>query len=133
MLMTEEQARTKWCPHARVMTLVRSGDESGTYGPHNRVADAVESRFQCGEPATCIASGCMAWRGEKPRETVRNYHDAPTIKAIGGYNPHAYEGGWQYSHTDTDRAGRKFDLLHRIAADDAPEVGYCGAFGKPEV
>lgn len=56
MLLTEEQARTKWCPHARV---VEVGDDE-LHGPFNRYhldADATFSGI-----AKCIASECMAWR-----------------------------------------------------------------------
>lgn len=122
MLMTEEQARTKWCPMAR-----RTAEGHGSWN-RNRNGSASDS-------CLCITSGCMAWHSAgQQRETARNYHDAPTIKRIDGRAAfHTYEGGWQYSHTDTDRAGCKFDLLHRIPSDDAPMLGYCGAFGKPEV
>jgi hypothetical protein len=78
----------------------------------------------------CRASGCMAWRfGQQPRELLRNYHDAP---AVEGHVAHGFPDGWQYQHTDVDRDGRRFDLLHRIAADDALRVGFCGVVGKVE-
>lgn len=122
MLMTEEEARKKWCPHARIV----DGYSEGAGGCNRWVNKSDE--------ILCIASRCMAWRSAgKPRETVRNYHDAPTFKRIDGSVVfHTYPEGWQYSHSDVDHNGRKFDVLHRIASDDAPELGYCGAFGKPE-
>lgn len=47
--MTEEEAKTKWCPHARVL----EGYAERTSA--NRTAE--------GKPAgLCIGSGCMAWR-----------------------------------------------------------------------
>lgn len=51
MLITEEEAKTKWCPEsvARVYE-----------APINRARDG-EERYV--EPYTrCLASGCMAWR-----------------------------------------------------------------------
>lgn len=135
MPMTEEQARTKWCPMVRgqMMTAVDGGLAPVGNG-HNRLIHMDINQYEAegGGPLCCIASGCMAWRSEKQRETVRNYHDAPDVQRINVFGTgHIYPDGWQYSHTDTDRDGRKFDLLHRIADDGAPEVGYCGAFGKP--
>lgn len=50
--MTEEQARTKWCPMVRTSAL-REGNPTG----------AVTN--QCDESyvaTTCIASDCMMWR-----------------------------------------------------------------------
>ena len=73
----------------------------------------------------------MGWRrNESPRETMRNYEDAPTVQPRPGMGPHIYPQGWQYSHTDQDHEGRKFDLLHRVAADDVVH-GYCGLAGAP--
>lgn len=77
MLLTEEQARTKWCPHARV---IRVGDHP-YQSPYNRVVvtknEAVnlvdnDGNEQTGlmqksgidytpKSSTCIASDCMAW------------------------------------------------------------------------
>ena len=54
MLLIEEQARTKWCPHARAMTweAFRDAEKPATA---NRGPGAQE---QC----LCIASKCTAWR-----------------------------------------------------------------------
>lgn len=131
-MVTEEKARTMWCPHARVDTLGTDWDHAGTTVGVAACNRAEERKMH--EKPNCIASECMAWRwGQPPRETMRNYHDAPVVKPTPGRGVHDYPAGWQYEHTDADRNGRKFDLLHRLPADDAPRVGYCGAFGKPEV
>lgn len=62
MLLTEEEAKKRWCPHARVNA-----------GPgFNRNSGGEPSRS-----ALCIASECMAWRfygaGWRTSETVGNY------------------------------------------------------------
>jgi len=48
-MMTEEEAKTKWCPQARVAAV--EGD-----GP-NRRYDGAPIRG-----SLCLASGCMMWR-----------------------------------------------------------------------
>lgn len=56
MLLTEDQARTKWCPHARVVEV----DDDQLHGPFNRYHPNADANFS--GVAKCIASGCMAWR-----------------------------------------------------------------------
>jgi hypothetical protein len=46
MIVTENEARTKWCPHARDADLGGNRDSSGEQP----------------QVATCIGSQCMAWR-----------------------------------------------------------------------
>jgi hypothetical protein len=50
MILTEEEAKTRWCPFAR--QLMRAGD---TWAPANRDRDYDDM-------CLCIASQCMAWR-----------------------------------------------------------------------
>ncbi|WP_454021255.1 hypothetical protein [Azospirillum sp. Marseille-Q6669] len=51
MMMTEEEARTKWCPHAR------ASDQADPPSSVNR----VRTNKPDGD-CLCVASGCMAWR-----------------------------------------------------------------------
>lgn len=118
--LTEDQAKGKWCPHARVR------GKGSEFSSCNRVPPNFLAR--------CIGSQCMMWRGAgQQREVIRNYHDNPSVKRITApsVSYHTYEGGWNYEVSDTDRDGRKFDILHRIAADDAPRLGFCGLAGEP--
>lgn len=62
--MTEEEAKTKWCPFTRVTTANRDGSGSR---PRNRVVEVsagqVERELSENLAGTsCIASACMAWR-----------------------------------------------------------------------
>ena len=53
--MTEDEAKTKWCPQARVAT------ERHADGGSNRVQYADRS-WDTTLGSRCIASACMAWR-----------------------------------------------------------------------
>jgi len=48
--MTEEEARTKWCPHSRI---------ASEYGGFNR---SVHEEMPQQSYGTCVGSSCMAWR-----------------------------------------------------------------------
>lgn len=55
---TEDKAKTKWCPHARITA-------SDGAPPHNRFfSDAsCEESLEC----MCVGSACMAWRWSQPQ------------------------------------------------------------------
>lgn len=57
--MTEDEAKTKWCPFSRV------GDDTLT--ANNRPSSASYD---------CIASACMAWRWTISPQNAANYHPA---------------------------------------------------------
>jgi hypothetical protein len=54
--MTEDEAKTKWCPFVRAQ--LTEGEPSYNATPEARVGQ-------------CIASGCMAWRWGERLETER--------------------------------------------------------------
>jgi hypothetical protein len=59
--MTEEEAKTKWCPFARTMGI----DGDVIMPAANRVfmfTGANKLTFPHPEMCACIASKCMAWR-----------------------------------------------------------------------
>jgi hypothetical protein len=55
--MTESEAKTKWCPFARV------GSETSGLGAMNR-----DVRKGVMPEALCIGSACMAWRLTRPSD-----------------------------------------------------------------
>jgi hypothetical protein len=55
--MTEEEAKTKWCPMSR----------SGEYFSTNRGSDGITY-----DTDSCIASDCMMWRQDLAREEAEN-------------------------------------------------------------
>ena len=63
--MTEEEARTKWCPFVRI------GGHRSTY---NRDEDGTVI-----DAALCVASSCMAWREDG---AVREMDAAAVFRTI---------------------------------------------------
>lgn len=61
--MTEEEAKTKWCPMVRMVVANADGGVAATNGTagFNRLSE-VTGR----EPGPCIASSCMWWRWVGP-------------------------------------------------------------------
>ena len=72
--MTEEEAKTKWCPML--------GEGNATKGLHERVDGTVS--------ANCIGSDCMMWRWDaitpEEKRQLREYgDDTGPLLAIPGY------------------------------------------------
>lgn len=73
MMMTEDKAKTKWCPFARTLdwdsATVRQGDEPITvFASVNRVPGDYDRNgnetVELSGRHRCIASACMAWRSQ---------------------------------------------------------------------
>ena len=83
-MLTEAEAKTKWCPFAR--TIERSPD--GVTRSRNRVATIVNDAegtitdvYSAGLlGCACIASACMAWRWEMERYTPEGSDPLATRK-----------------------------------------------------
>ena len=71
MLLTEEEARTKWCPHVRDLNDESSGNTAYNFS-------TKEGRNP--EFARCIASDCTQWRWHCSPENVDvpEYGQKPT-------------------------------------------------------
>lgn len=105
--MTEEEAKTKWCPFARV-------DSTAA----NRPNPGPNCDVTAGWPP-CIGSACMAWRvlGE-PIERAEGY--------VMGFIPQG--DGWQCTLSDKGREG--FQIKSQWERN-VPVQGYCGLADKP--
>lgn len=68
--MTEDEAKTKWCPHVRVGGPMQSEAE-GTAANRWPADDPVRSD----SPYRCIASACMAWRAEEAEQAFLQHTD----------------------------------------------------------
>lgn len=100
-LLTEEEARKKWCPKARVAHSSTDADDyTIAMAAVNRGGgyDAIEENSQC------YASYCMAWRWAIDREPL-------TAEQRRG-------------------AGTAIGLAAALQPAREPRRGYCGAFGK---
>ena len=62
--MTEEEAKTKWCPYARGIAAVigSDGTQDVLTPPHNRVGIKGTAEVRLTPMHMCIGSACMAWR-----------------------------------------------------------------------
>ncbi|MGI9502699.1 MAG: hypothetical protein ACR2RE_06560 [Geminicoccaceae bacterium] len=75
MLLTEQAAKEKWCPFARV----------GKDGSGNRYS--FDTDLAAGSAfARCIASDCMAWRWGNEAQGVPAYEAKPVAGAPGHFD-----------------------------------------------
>jgi hypothetical protein len=69
MILTEEEAKKRWCPHARIF---QSNVSSLSFNRHLEIKNGNISRMLDVPPgAQCIGSKCMAWTWidpDKPME-----------------------------------------------------------------
>ena len=81
--MTEDEAKTKWCPFARVIAPITAPDAEMVWTTGNRVSIPEQlGTISSGDPmnpdaAHCIGSACMAWRWSRPPagpDTFRSQH-----------------------------------------------------------
>lgn len=62
-MLTEDQAKTKWCPYAQVITQCETADEFAPAGNRVQVQRGGKTvTFGPVVTAKCLASDCMAWR-----------------------------------------------------------------------
>lgn len=127
MNLTEREAASKWCPHARYQW---QSDPSANRWKQSLPEEQPHALNPV--PCRCIASECMAWRWAPPqRETMRSYADDPdAFQHRWNGVVRVHPGGWQYGHTDIDADGREFDLLSRSPTSEKPRHGFCGLAGK---
>jgi hypothetical protein len=67
-MYTEEQAKTKWCPHARFLG-------SGAGGAGNKFGRYSPADTEC----VCIASECMAWQWGNMKEIAKHQARFPEL------------------------------------------------------
>ena len=103
-MMTEEEAKKKWCPH------VRLGDSAS-----NRWSTEV-NLGGIAPAQSCIGSGCMAWRWKETFEQMPSKGEATPEKD----KPKGE--GWHYELVQGSGVWRRSTFV----------TGYCGLAGKVE-
>lgn len=85
--MTEEEAKTKWCPFA--ISAVQSGSVNRVFFPSGKGMLNAEK-----ESINCIGSACMMWRWNFTEHGMRELYAGrlDTTKPIDGFMPHGYCG-----------------------------------------
>ncbi|WP_188260695.1 hypothetical protein [Azospirillum tabaci] len=132
MLMTEEEARTKWCPMARVAIQNVASDMAVLTGsspihPVGNRATLIAGRARQCDTATgsrCIGSECMAWRWVGDA----NLWVSETCPTCNGKGTVPFASGGYEDCTTCDGDGR----VNGRFEPNPKRVGFCGAFGKPE-
>jgi hypothetical protein len=77
--MTEDEAKTKWCPLVRVS--IKTGKDLSI--TTNRSEWSADPAMR--EPATkCVGSACMAWRWAKT-ENIGTRHEKTTDNYCGAF------------------------------------------------
>ncbi len=99
-MLTEDEAKTKWCPFARV------GNKSGRAHASNRLAIQDSDKIDIPFNSFCIGSACMAWRQSQKRN--------PDWKPN-----HSFMSG-PILHPDDEEPAHIPDEAH----------GYCGLAGR---
>lgn len=83
--MTEQEAKTKWCPFARVAG-VRGSEAQGC--SWNRYPG---EGLKADHPALCLGPGCMAWRRTGTAK-VENHRGQLVDRDIDGTGRWHYDG-----------------------------------------
>ena len=68
MILTEQEAKERWCPFVRYTSIRGQGI--------NRWVDDADRQVNP-EPARCIASQCMAWRWGQPSTETKWFAKPP--------------------------------------------------------
>lgn len=124
--MTEDEARTKWCPFARVAMDYHEGPNRFIVGFNRDMLgpesyDPDDQNFSY-EPTRCIGSACMAWRW-LPLMADEAFKNA-IIKAVVDIDDKSENKTRATRHVMTHRA--------EYGLPEKPFAGYCGLAGKPE-
>jgi hypothetical protein len=103
--MTEDEAKTKWCPMVRISAF----GEHTSSPPANRVMDAINKTVARNpRDCRCLGSECMMWRLSKPAD------------------PEALLRYANNNGLTTQEAMRELRLTE---ADFSAAQGYCGLAG----
>lgn len=132
MILTEKEARSRWCPFGR-----RLGD---TIEGELYVSNNPNASRHC----KCVGSDCMAWRwfeptAPPPMPWVREIPPLPTTHPETGKSTEDWTDediqAWAEKHKPKDGFNWKLDLENLtwfIPRLPKARRGYCGKAGKPD-
>lgn len=107
-MLTEQEAKTKWCPLARGVWRMEHADGGSSTNYTLQAANRGEGYVA---NSRCIGSACMAWRLSNETRTLLRDDAHP---------------GPEWERGDEDRIGKTPVVLWKR------KRGYCGAFGRAE-
>ncbi len=122
--MTEDEMKTKWCPHVRLAAPVGS-EAQGTAG--NRYGDDHGKNF------CCIGSACSQWQWTGIA-TESIYTHGPDIAHVplpegeGWLRTFSSENGWLITGSNGD--GATYDQVWTRPRPDGTRTGVCGLVNK---
>jgi len=114
VIVTEEEAKTKWCPEARVFK--SAGVPLSRSAAVNRWSDDAEQINK----TNCLGSGCMAWRWFREATSDEWEKVVPHPDDMKRYFLAGYE-------EDPNHRG----AMRKKISNAMPAFGYCGKAGKP--
>ena len=120
-MLTESEAKTKWCPAYR-----ESSDGANRYAIYERQADGEYGHTPntIAERCRCIASQCMWWQWEY-RDEIVVPEGAPIPDGYVDFALIVRHYGGEKTNFRACRLGRSED------GKPVPMRGYCGAVSKP--
>lgn len=91
--MTEDEAKTKWCPFVRIARLEPLPDQSDVYVHVGGVNTDALGRNRIPRSCLCIASACMAWRWTAAQGIrVERYELDGSVSDVTPTNGHGFCG-----------------------------------------
>ena len=112
--MTEDEAKTKWCPFTRV------ADVNGK-GCANRFDGSSEAEAPIG--SLCFGAACMAWQFDQTEYEMGTPLPLGTVPA---------DPGWEEAGETWCAGGEYGSGQNRMRWRRAlPRTGYCRAFDRP--
>ena len=107
--MTEDEAKTKWCPFARPGSV--RPEECGEVRGNRMMQGEVDTG------ALCVASACMSWRWSEAKRT------AAFLEAVQAHMQASAKPNFNTAvQAVYDETGGKFERVE----------GYCGLAGSPQ-
>lgn len=111
--MTEDEAKTKWCPYSVVSRPIL--DTTRTWGGYHPRIGAESSNRGCDpEETRCIAAACMAWRQDISSRVWRLNSNGSKAYSFAAADPRQFENDAQF------------------AVEPPGASGFCGLAGAPQ-